>query len=124
MVSLPLPPHSRSGPSVPRITAPWSPLGLGFEHTGRQSGFPPPAKPLRARRWALGFAALGSTDHRVFPRLNRMRAELFPPTETASGAHAGLASPWPFGGVSTILGVWGAPAGSNVMTASWPLGVT
>src|SRR5438093_407118 len=105
MVSLPLPPHSRSGPSVPRITAPWSSLGLGFEHTGRQSGFPPPAKPLRARRCALGFAALESTDHKVFPLLKRIRPELFPPDEIASGAHAGFASPWPFGAVSTIRGV-------------------
>src|SRR5439155_10198950 len=124
MVSSPFPPHSRSGPAVPRITSATPSLGLGFEQTGRQSGFPPPTKCFRDSCWALGLLALGSIDHSEAPRLNRTRPELFPSTVNESGDQAGFASDWPFGGVSRMAGACGVPEGSNVIIACWPLGVT
>src|SRR5439155_17493253 len=123
MVSSPFPPHSRSGPAVPRITSATPSLGLGFEHTGRQSGFPPPTKCFSDSCSALGDLALGSIDHSEAPRLNRMRPEPFPSKLNESGDQAGLASDCPFGGVSRMAGACGAPEGSNASTASWPLGV-
>src|SRR5436190_23870780 len=121
MVSLPFPPHSRSGPSVPRITAPLFPVGFGFEQTGRQSGFAPPAKCFSDSFCGLGDLALGSIEYSDDPRLNRSSPELFP---NESGDHAGFASTWPLGGVSRITGVCGAPDGSNAITATCPAGVT